>query len=339
LILFKKPSHHRYIVNLLMSFAQQPVNTSPLLLDLSHEWDDETDSAIKSAISCFLTSDTTLISTTAQETANKITLAFEPEHNIDGFRDGVEDICIYISRFLPANHISQDRLVQVIQALRDIAHRDAQPHWSGIFQTSCYSLVEAEGGSNFVNTEYPNRNTRTDKQMITIGAQDLTRLDISSPPNVTKRLHLRNLHAFMARLTRDEISNCSYQALCAFTRALEKTDPTAETRTMDMQILYDWLRLAESKLMDANLKGARVGGELWDVEAKPGFSHERWQFWRMRLRNIEEDEGYETEARESARKAKTILYKMPGGSRFVATQPSPRLDSEAQDQCSTRTLN
>lgn len=146
---------------------------------------------------------------------------------------------------------------------------------------------------------------------LTPGAQDLYRLHIDTPENRTKRIYLRNLRAFMARLTRKGISDCSYQALSAITQALETAEPQLLTRTMDMFIVYDWVRLAARQLMDgAQHKDTRIGGELWAVREKPGFSRERWEFWRNRLGNIEKNEGYEVDAIEVAGKARRILEQL-----------------------------
>jgi hypothetical protein len=75
---------------------------------------------------------------------------------------------------------------------------------------------------------------------------------------------------------------------------------------MDVLVVYDWLRLAAKKLMEAEIKSARVRGDLWDKE-KSGFSQERWVFWMRRLGDIEGDGDYEDQAREVAGKAKRIL--------------------------------
>jgi hypothetical protein len=144
------------------------------------------------------------------------------------------------------------------------------------------------------------------------GAQELYDLHIDTPENQVKRGYLRNLNAFMARLTRDGVSGCSYQALIAFTQALETLEPYTITRTTDVLIVYDWLRLAGRKLMAAEIKGARVRGELWDKE-KPGFSQQRWNFWRRRLLDIEGDEGYDVQTREVARTARNILDQLMEG--------------------------
>ena len=119
-----------------------PLDTYPLGTDLTHKWDDETDTKIKASILSFLFQSSTK---SAQEIASEIAQAFKPEHNISGFRDGVEDICIYTSKFLPANHTSQDRLIPIIEALRELPQGDGQPRWQGIFQTGSYLLIEAEG--------------------------------------------------------------------------------------------------------------------------------------------------------------------------------------------------
>ena len=116
-----------------------PLDTYPLDTDLTHKWDDETDTKIKARILSFLFQSSTK---SAQEIASEIAQAFKPEHNISGFRDGVEDICIYTSKHLPA---SQDRFIAIIKALRELPHWDGQPRWQGIFQTGSYLLIEAEG--------------------------------------------------------------------------------------------------------------------------------------------------------------------------------------------------
>jgi hypothetical protein len=135
---------------------------------------------------------------------------------------------------------------------------------------------------------------------------------MNTPENQIKRVHLRNLNAFMARLTRDGVSDCTYQALITITQALEMTETYTSTRTMDVLMVYDWLRLVGAKLMVAECKGARVRGELWDQEEQ-GFSQERWEFWRRRLEGIEEDGGYEVETREVVGKAKSLLEQLMEG--------------------------
>lgn len=71
---------------------------------------------------------------------------------------------------------------------------------------------------------------------------------------------------------------------------------------MNMLIVYDWVRLAGKQLTEAELEDTRIGGELWSVKEKPGVSKKRWEFWLKRLGDIEEDGGYEFEAREIAGK-------------------------------------
>jgi hypothetical protein len=118
------------------------IDTYPLEIDLAHKWDDEADNKIKTSILSFLTQ---FSPKSAHEVAKEISLTFQPEHNNDGFRDEIEDICVYTSKYLPANHISQDRLVEIIEALRGLPQQNGQPAWRYIFQTGSYMLVEAEG--------------------------------------------------------------------------------------------------------------------------------------------------------------------------------------------------
>jgi hypothetical protein len=120
----------------------ESVEIHPLNLDLTHKWDDEADTKIKVSILSFLDPSTTK---SAHEVAEEISLAFGPEHNVDGFRDEVEDICIYTSKYLPANHTSQDRLIEIVEALREFPQQAGHPQWQYIFQTGSYMLVEAEG--------------------------------------------------------------------------------------------------------------------------------------------------------------------------------------------------
>jgi hypothetical protein len=128
----------------------EPMDTYPLSLDLTHKWDDEADSKLKTSILSFLRSSAT---TSAHVVANEISLAFKPEHNIGGFLDEVEDICIYTSKNLPANHISQDRLVEIVKAIRELPQCAEQPQWQNISCTGSYMLIEATGK----RTSYKNR--------------------------------------------------------------------------------------------------------------------------------------------------------------------------------------
>jgi hypothetical protein len=145
---------------------------------------------------------------------------------------------------------------------------------------------------------------------VTTGAQDLCRLHIDTPENQVKRLHLRNLNAFMARLTRDGVSDCSYQALVTITQALEIAETYTTARTMDVLMVHDWLRLAGKKLMGAKIKDFKVRGELWNQGKQPGYSQERWEFWRKRLADIEKNGGYGVQTREVAGKAVSLLEQL-----------------------------
>lgn len=73
------------------------------------------------------------------------------------------------------------------------------------------------------------------------------------------------------------------------------------------------MRLAGKRLIQAQLKDTKVKGELWDSKQKPGYSQERWTFWRDRLKVIEKNEGYEDEAREFAGRARNILEQLMEG--------------------------
>lgn len=281
------------------------IDTYPLSLNLTHEWDDEVDTKIKASISSSLVHSSQI---SAREVANDISSAFKSGGNAGGFRDEVEDICIYTSKNLPANHISQDRLVEIVKALRQLPHGSGQPQWQYIFQTGSYLLIEAAGKHQ---SPY-DKNITNRTLFLTIGAQGLCRLHVDTSENHVKRTYLRSLNAFMARLTREGLSDCSYQALQAFTQALETPEPYVTTRTMDMLIVYDWLRLAAGQLIEAEIKDAQVSGQLWDNK-KTGFSEERWKFWSRRLEDIEKDAGYEAQAREAAGKAKDILKHLMDG--------------------------
>jgi hypothetical protein len=119
-----------------------PLETYPLNLNLAHKWDDEADSKIKTSILSILPHSTTR---SAHEVANDISLAFKPEHNIGGFLDEVEDICICTSKYLPANHVSQDRLVEIVKRIRELPQCAEKPQWQNFFCTGSYMLIEATG--------------------------------------------------------------------------------------------------------------------------------------------------------------------------------------------------
>lgn len=96
---------------------------------------------IKASILSFLNSSTK----SAHEVATNINLASKPAGNISEFRDEVGEICIYTSKYLPANHVSQDKLAEVVQAMRELPHKDGQPEFRYIFQDGCSMLIEVEG--------------------------------------------------------------------------------------------------------------------------------------------------------------------------------------------------
>jgi hypothetical protein len=125
-----------------MSINMEPIQTYSLDINLTHKYDDEADTTIKTSILSFLLPSTPK---SAQEVALDISLALKPEHNIDGFRDEVEDICIYTSKYLPANHVAQDKLVEIVEAVRELPECVGQPRWRDLLQTGSYSLVEAYG--------------------------------------------------------------------------------------------------------------------------------------------------------------------------------------------------
>lgn len=119
----------------------EPIDTYPLALDLAHEWDDETDRKIKASILSFLNHS----ARSAHEVATDISSALKPEDNVGGYRDEVEEICVHVSKHLPANHVSQDRLVEVVEALRELPQNAGQPQWRHLFQDGSSMLIEAEG--------------------------------------------------------------------------------------------------------------------------------------------------------------------------------------------------
>ena len=73
---------------------------------------------------------------------------------------------------------------------------------------------------------------------------------------------------------------------------------------MDVLIVFDWLRFAGRNLVQSKATNGK-GGSLWNGE--PGYSEQRWQFWKKRLQDVSNDSNYDMIARESALKAYGML--------------------------------
>lgn len=116
-------------------------NQSSLTFDFTHEFDEETDTKIKESFRSFLT----LSEPSAQDTANDIARQFRVgQHYPGGYVDQVEDIFICVSKFIPADHIAQDRLIDLVKKIQELAPLTDRPRWQAFLaDNGKMSIVEA----------------------------------------------------------------------------------------------------------------------------------------------------------------------------------------------------
>lgn len=116
-------------------------NQFGLTFDFAHDFDEETDTQIKESIHSFLTSSRH----SAQDTANDIARQFRVgQHYPQGYVDQVEDTVIYVSKLIPADHIVQDRLIDLVKEIRELPPQTNRPFWQAFFaDNGKMSIVEA----------------------------------------------------------------------------------------------------------------------------------------------------------------------------------------------------
>lgn len=78
--------------------------------------------------------------------------------------------------------------------------------------------------------------------------------------------------------------------------ALEAPEPSPCRCSVDVLVVFDWLRIAGKQVLRSNTVHG-TGELLWN--SKPGYSLPRWQFWESSLGNISDCLVYEKSAREA----------------------------------------
>jgi hypothetical protein len=122
-----------------------PQHANELHLSISHHFDDESDTFAKSKIKCFLTDPRM----SAQSTAYDISKKFEAGQDYPtGFLNQVEDNFIFMSTLIPASHPAQDRLLDLVKAMRGLPEHGGEPLWQDFLAgDGMMSLVEAYHGT------------------------------------------------------------------------------------------------------------------------------------------------------------------------------------------------
>lgn len=120
-------------------------------LDWSHEFDDEFDTQVKTAIVAYLSN---LTVTSAKDVAIEIDAIWRSQseqyaYSLPGSILEVEDIFIFMSKFIPIGHPAANGLPELITAVRQLPSDPVRPNWSSIFPGNPPgSLVEAYNGLN-----------------------------------------------------------------------------------------------------------------------------------------------------------------------------------------------
>jgi len=131
-----------------------------------------------------------------------------------------------------------------------------------------------------------------------------------------------NFIAFLALLTKENISNWSDFALHEFRNTLEN-EPDPRSRAyhqqgpaLDLRIPYVllWLSVAGEKLFSCVVKGVGTLGEsrLWKGQLRE-VCVERWQLWKRRFGEISRLDQASEETGELARKAEYLMGIVEGG--------------------------
>lgn len=109
---------------------------------------------------------------------------------------------------------------------------------------------------------------------------------------------------FAAVLTDRAVCDFALYAIWTFRDALEGSKMDSEMPIdHSMPAILAWIEHAGSTLMGREDTYGRpaVGGCAWS--GKSGFSRERWEFWRDRLREIQETKHYGEKTTEPAKSA------------------------------------
>ena len=116
-------------------------NQSSLTLNFDHEFDEDVDKTVKESIRSFLISS----HYSAQDITHDIDRQFKVgQHYPGGYVDQVEDIFIFVSKFIPADHAAQDRLVDLVKEIRKLTPQIDRPSWeSFLADNGKMSIVEA----------------------------------------------------------------------------------------------------------------------------------------------------------------------------------------------------
>ncbi|KAJ7597682.1 hypothetical protein C8J56DRAFT_326122 [Mycena floridula] len=128
-----------------------------------------------------------------------------------------------------------------------------------------------------------------------------------------------SLNAFVARVTASETTNFDDYGIWAMRYALEDDsiapDPTAVMKDGELkpEVLDQhvpaaavWILYAGDRMRNLSVKGdegsrSTRGGPLW--EGKPGYSKERWNFWKERFSSFSERQDLAVETREISKQA------------------------------------
>lgn len=140
----------------------------------------------------------------------------------------------------------------------------------------------------------------------------------ADPNQIHERACWRNLHAFCARLTRDGTCHFVRYALWALRPALED-EPDSRAKAYQTQgpaldyyipIAADWISQTGSVLFgcEEDSSSGDQGGRLW--KGKPGFSVERWAFWKKRFGEVAVFEQCGEETRKVARETAVLMGKI-----------------------------
>ncbi len=231
-----------------------------------------------------------------------------------------------VAQQIPWKHPSQDRLAELVKALCDLPSDMKVEIWgkdSRIWQDLPLlgpALTEMMNSTLlcmlFVTFKLANRVQNLRKgQLITISAVSAYASSDAAPQ---KRQRWCSLNAFEARLTRHSTCSRQYTALCALRGALEsEPDPRSRAYHQQGPVLGLYVPVAAEWIFQCG-HVLFASKESWDSEShgkglwkeKPGFSPERWQYWKQRFLAISEHDQASAETKQVAKEAAEQMAKV-----------------------------
>ncbi|TFK60206.1 hypothetical protein BDN72DRAFT_829052 [Pluteus cervinus] len=236
-------------------------------------------------LSSYLAPDSTIdVSAAAQELHHVFLECSQGEgpESLEGLLSELWDLVGSVAQQIPFDHRRQDKLVQLLGALKDV-------------ETDITVNVGGKDGKLWKDLpDFDAALTETGNQL---------------SPEPKERERWISFMIFQARLTRDNVCDRSYDGLLLLRNTLEQV-PDQRARAHNTQgpvlnskilVVAKWISLIGAKYYEACKTGVMPnaalksipGGKLWNGGSGHGLSVERWKYWKERFAEIKTAEQLE----------------------------------------------